>query len=135
MPDAADDVQINESSKRNVFNTMKKLMQISDIVKDGVKNQDLVVCGAFYNIVTGELEWLGEHPEREEIVESKLPMSMWMSKPYVRANIPASAKGAQQAIKRLGDGNRQFMAGESQYRALRKGSSLSINNPYAIVVG
>ncbi len=54
--------------QQNVFNSIEDLFLMSKMVVQLVKQGELKVVGAVYDLETGEIEWLGEHPEETSII-------------------------------------------------------------------
>merc|ERR1711971_321867 len=46
--------------KVNVYNTMEKLLTYSEIVREKVRNGDVQIHGAIYDIESGRVEFLGQ---------------------------------------------------------------------------
>lgn len=60
---------LSESIKNNVFQSIEDLFSISSTSLDLVKAGKLKVVGAIYDLETGSVEWLGEHPHMEDMVQ------------------------------------------------------------------
>eukprot|EP00403_Amphidinium_massartii_P040330 CAMPEP_0178451802 /NCGR_PEP_ID=MMETSP0689_2-20121128/43889_1 /TAXON_ID=160604 /ORGANISM="Amphidinium massartii, Strain CS-259" /LENGTH=721 /DNA_ID=CAMNT_0020077433 /DNA_START=76 /DNA_END=2237 /DNA_ORIENTATION=+ len=131
LPHATVSEQVNLATKLNVFDTVRRLIAYSDIVKRGVATMDLQVHGAIYDIFSGKVEWLGQHPKLEEVVGQRLPLHTWKVSPYVPRE-PAYG-GAQEVIDSLKRGNFNFMAGgRSQTGGIKSPDSDA--EPSAIIV-
>mmetsp|Transcript_71004 Transcript_71004/g.135433 ORF Transcript_71004/g.135433 Transcript_71004/m.135433 type:complete len:789 (+) Transcript_71004:68-2434(+) len=127
MPDAAISAQVAHAAELNVFSTIEKIIKSSEIIADGVKNMEVQVVGALYDIETGEVHWLGQHPKLEKIVGSKLPVHKWKYAPYVRSPHTQDSSVASEEIKQLKKGNRRFMSGKAA-------EDEPAEKPFAIVV-
>jgi hypothetical protein len=80
-----------------------------------VQKLDIQVHGAVYNLRTGEVQWLGQHPNIEEIVPN-MPVEIhrWKEAPYQLRPIPPSpgrSLEAKSALQRLLQGNARFVQG------------------------
>lgn len=65
------------------------------------------MIGSVYDIATGEVRWLGPHPELARIVGKKLPVHAFKTKPYVSRATSTPSFGdsdAGQALSRLFEG-------------------------------
>lgn len=67
FPGLTGDDLIQQAAKENTFNTLADILRSSSIVRDGIRKRKLLAVAAFYDIETGEVEWLGSHPEQERI--------------------------------------------------------------------
>ena len=59
---------ITELIKENVWTSIKDLIEISPISAQRVTENRLKIVGAIYDIKTGSIQWLGEHPEQAKIL-------------------------------------------------------------------
>lgn len=59
---------LKESIELNVWQSIEDLMRNSHAVVELVKSGKLKVIGAVYDLTSGEVHWLGEHPELEELL-------------------------------------------------------------------
>jgi len=135
MPDADIKSQVKLATKYNVFNTIKKLIASSDIVYTGVKVEELQLIGAVYDIYSGDIEWLGEHPDLEVLCGREMPMHRWKVTPYSTVqswdNNAGRSKATQTIIKDLVEGNDRFVTGQWNFKS-PVGSDVP---PSAIVLG
>lgn len=116
----------------NVFSTIEKLIRYSDIVRTPVIKGEVQVHGSVYDIFSGQVIWLGEHPGLPKIVEQPMGLHVWKVSPYVRTPTPVGAISAdtKKALDRLKEGNRRFLKGE-----YHPGAPREVPDPFAIVVG
>jgi len=121
------------ATKLNVLETMKKMITCSDVIRDGVKESEVQVHGAVYNLFSGKVEWLGQHPDVEKLCEAPMPMHMWKVRPYISGMQKVEGRGkALAAIEALRQGNQRFCAGEStKYAPLKQ----LPQNPSTVLVG
>lgn len=67
-PGLSEDDGVDAAAKENVWNAIETALSSSEIIKKKVKEHDLKVIGAFYDILTGEVEWMGSHPREAAIL-------------------------------------------------------------------
>jgi len=130
MPDADIPEQVQLATKLNVLNGMKRVIQNSEIVHSSVLTMEVAVHGAVYDIFTGKVEFLGQHPQLEEIVGAAMPLHKWKVTPYSHTITPMS-DSAQKAIDQLQAGNVNFVAGKG---GRFQGVAKVTQEPLAIVV-
>jgi carbonic anhydrase len=132
MPNASLGEKIVLATKLNVFSTIEKIIRFSDIVRKPAIIGEVKVHGGVYDIFTGKVEWLGEHPQMAEIVGQPMPLHTWTVTPYTRLSVPPNqiSAGATSAIARLKRGNQRFLRGE--YHPTSTGE---VPDPFAIVIG
>jgi carbonic anhydrase len=70
-PDAAPEALIGAAIRANVLQAMEDLLQRSSIVKAQVKAKQTRVVGAIYEIDTGQVQWLGPHPDQDKWLGGK----------------------------------------------------------------
>jgi len=134
LPDSPQADQIALAIKLNVFATMKKLIDYSPMVKEGIAKGDLSLCGACYDIYTGDVEWMGEHPDLETLVGKELPYWKWKTMKYTRdtsATVTSDNPKVQAAVNKLVRGNERFKEG----LYTRNPSTPEVPDPFAIVIG
>lgn len=67
-PNASGDDLLNKSIKANVWLTMENILRKSHEVREFVKNGRVLVVGGIYDLSTGQVTWLGQHPEQGKIL-------------------------------------------------------------------
>ncbi len=76
----------------NVRRTMEELLQTSETIQEKVEKQELLLIGAVYDIESGQVEWLGPHPEQSGILaESSRPQPASQEKPQDASEKPHAA--------------------------------------------
>jgi carbonic anhydrase len=70
-PDAAKDVLLNAAIKDNVWQAIADMLQQSPIIRDKVRDGQVRVVGALYEIDSGKVQWLGPHPEQDKLLGGK----------------------------------------------------------------
>merc|ERR1712048_15838 len=61
-PGASVDEIAAHAVKVNIFHTMEKLLSYSEIVRDKVQSGEVQLHGAIYDIVSGQVEFVGQSP-------------------------------------------------------------------------
>lgn len=132
LPDASISEQVKLATKLNVFDTMQKMIASSDVIHEGVQEMSLRVDGAVYDLFTGTIEWLGQHPDLEKIVGHPMPLHKWKVSPYVVAQGRKACRGvATEALDCLREGNARFVRGAM----LRRPAQELGGEPFAILLG
>lgn len=62
--------RVDEASKENIWFQIEKLFQESPVVKKAVASDKLMVVGAFYDILHGDVNWLGKHPDQTSLLQA-----------------------------------------------------------------
>jgi methyl-accepting chemotaxis protein len=62
-----------EAVKLNVWQSIDDLFQRSAEIRELVKNGQLKVVGAVYDLATGAVQWHGEHPEQARLLAKSAP--------------------------------------------------------------
>jgi carbonic anhydrase len=70
-PEAAKDVLLNAAIKANVWQSIADMLGESPIIREKVRDGRVRVVGALYGIDSGQVQWLGAHPEQEKLVGGK----------------------------------------------------------------
>jgi carbonic anhydrase len=68
---AARDVLLAAAIKDNVWQAIADLLQQSPIVREKVRDGQIKVLGALYDLDSGQVQWLGAHPEQGKLVGVK----------------------------------------------------------------
>jgi len=109
------------------------MIEQSEMTKAGVEKGDLRLIGAMYDIYTGDIDWMGDHPDLEQIVGKKLPYWQWKMADYSPNKDGSSSSNpkVEEALQRLKRGNERFKKGTGQLVA----GSPEVPDPFAIVIG
>ncbi len=67
-PGLKGDELIAESIKTNVLHSIQELFNRSRIIRQRVGSGKLKVVGAIYDIQSGQVSWLGEHPKQKQLL-------------------------------------------------------------------
>ncbi len=70
-PEAAKEALIAAAIKDNVRQAMEDLFQKSSFIRAQVQAKKTRVIGAFYDLDTGQVEWLGPHPDQDNWIGAK----------------------------------------------------------------
>ena len=146
MPEGSLDDQVALATRLNIYSTIAKVLRFSEITRSSVLNvNELQIHGAVYDIKTGEVEWMGEHPDLQEIIGAKLSMHAWKRIPYMPRRLAHMADegelvdgSALAHIARLKKGNQRFQRGDSAIAKPHRSSATSRGaaaDPFAIVMG
>lgn len=60
---------IQRTIELNVFQSIEDILTRSAEIRDGVKSQNLMIVGAVYDIKTGRVKWMGEHPDLDQLLK------------------------------------------------------------------
>ena len=67
---ATTDQKVTEAVKANVRNSIQLALMSSKSIRRKALAEELMVIGAFYDIETGEAQWMGNHPEQSRFLKS-----------------------------------------------------------------
>jgi carbonic anhydrase len=67
-PGVTGEALVNAAIKANIWQAMEDLLQKSSIIKGLVKAGKIKVLGALYELDTGQVQWLGPHPNQDKLV-------------------------------------------------------------------
>jgi carbonic anhydrase len=70
-PQAAKDVVIKAAITDNVWQSVEDMLRLSPIIRDKVRDGKTKVVGALYDIDSGQVQWLGPHPDQEKLLGAK----------------------------------------------------------------
>jgi carbonic anhydrase len=56
--------------RKNTMHQIKRILTMSDALKAAVRDGDLKIVGAVYDLNTGKVEFLGEHPQQAAVLGS-----------------------------------------------------------------
>jgi len=92
---------------------------------------DLQIHGAVYDINSGAMMWLGQHPNLEKIVGIELPFYRWQMQPTIPSRPGVEAEGSLAApmLLKLRQGNQRFIRGE-----VHASTATELHDPFAIVL-
>lgn len=67
-PGLKGDQLIEEAIKTNVFHSIQELFARSRIIRERIHDGKLKVVGAIYDISSGQVNWLGQHPKQSQLL-------------------------------------------------------------------
>jgi carbonic anhydrase len=70
-PEAARDVLLKAAITNNVWQAIDDMLRQSPLLREKVRDDQVKVVGAIYDIDSGQVEWLGPHPEQAKLVGGK----------------------------------------------------------------
>ena len=70
-PEAAKDVLLKAAITGNVWQAMDDMLRQSPIIREKVKDNQVQVVGALYDLDSGQVQWLGPHPDQAKLVGAK----------------------------------------------------------------
>jgi carbonic anhydrase len=70
-PQAAKEMLLKAAITDNVWQAIDDMLRQSPIIREKVKNNQVQVAGAFYDLDSGQVQWLGQHPDQEKLVGAK----------------------------------------------------------------
>ena len=59
------------ATEANVWNSIEELFAKSEITRHCIESGRLKIVGAIYDVKSGQVEWLGEHPRQSELLKKK----------------------------------------------------------------
>jgi carbonic anhydrase len=68
---AAQDVLLKAAITGNVWQAMEDMLRLSPVIREKVKEGKVKLVGALYDLDTGQVQWLGPHPDQEKLVGAK----------------------------------------------------------------
>ncbi len=69
-PALTPDQKLTEAVKANVWNSIQLALMSSKSLRSKVPAAELRLIGAFYDIETGEVHWMGDHPDQDRLLKS-----------------------------------------------------------------
>lgn len=75
LPGASEDQIATRAIKVNVFLSMQRLFQYSPVVRKMVMSGEVQVHGGIYDLETGKVDFLGEHPSQSILISSHLDVT------------------------------------------------------------
>ena len=68
---AAKDELLKAAITGNVWQAMEDMLRLSPIIREKVRDGQVKLVGALYDLDTGQVQWLGPHPDQEKLVGTK----------------------------------------------------------------
>ncbi len=67
-PGQTEDSLVDQAAKINLWNAIGDAFTSSECIRNKVKSGDIKVVGAFYDIETGKIDWMGTHPKQSQLL-------------------------------------------------------------------
>jgi carbonic anhydrase len=67
-PEAAKDSLLKAAIQENVWQSIEDMLRQSPIIREKIKDGKTRVVGACYDIDSGQVQWLGPHPDQNKLV-------------------------------------------------------------------
>jgi len=67
-PELTGDALVEEAVKANVWQAIDDVLKLSEAVRNRAKNGTVKIVGAIYDIESGKVNWMGSHPEQEQLI-------------------------------------------------------------------
>lgn len=93
-PTASGDELVAKAIKANVWLSMENILRKSEEVRELVKKGRLMVIGGIYDLASGQVAWLGSHPDEGRLLLSAT-VSHAVAKPRRAPAAPAAAVPAE----------------------------------------
>jgi len=90
-PTASGDELVTKAVKVNVLLTMENLLRKSEEVREYVTKGKLMVVGGIYDLTTGQVTWLGLHPDQGKLLAAAPKAHGMMKAKHAPAPAPAPA--------------------------------------------
>jgi carbonic anhydrase len=70
-PQAAKDVLLQAAITDNVWQAIDDMLRQSPIIREKVRDNQVQAVGALYDLDSGQVQWLGPHPDQAKLVGAK----------------------------------------------------------------
>jgi len=70
-PEAARDVLLKAAITDNVWQAIEDMLRQSPIIREKARDQQVQVVGALYDLDSGQVQWLGPHPDQAKLAGVK----------------------------------------------------------------
>lgn len=94
-PTASGEDLLNKAIKANVWLSMENMLRKSHEVREYVKDGKAMLVGGIYDLASGQVTWLGQHPDQGKILaQAEHPKAVHkpVAKPEAKAEDKAEAK-------------------------------------------
>lgn len=92
-PAAKSDLLVTRAIEANVFQSIADLLERSPEIREQAKEGNIKVIGAVYDLSTGTVRWLGQHPEQSSLVFNNRPAGSPKPGAAHAGNAPTKAGG------------------------------------------
>jgi carbonic anhydrase len=70
-PDAPKEALLQAAITSNVWQAVEDMLRQSPIIREKVRDAKVQVVGALYDIDSGQVQWLGQHPDQAQVLGGK----------------------------------------------------------------
>jgi carbonic anhydrase len=70
-PGAAKEVLLKAAITANVWQAVEDMLRLSPLIREKVRDGQAQVVGALYDLDSGQVQWLGPHPDQGKLVGAK----------------------------------------------------------------
>jgi len=92
-PNASGEELLNKSIKANVWLVMERILRQSQVVRGHVEAGRILLVGGVYDLVSGQVAWLGQHPDQGKIIASThAAQRKPKPKPSVKADVETAVE-------------------------------------------
>ena len=70
-PEATREVLLKAAITNNVWQAIEDMLRQSPLIREKVRDDQVKVVGALYDIDSGQVQWLGPHPDQAKLVGAK----------------------------------------------------------------
>jgi carbonic anhydrase len=95
-PNEATEKWLNEAITENAYESIANILKKSEIVRELVMSGKVKIVAAMYDVDSGKVEFLGEHPEQLKILATIEAKKMMEKKPKIEKK-PEAAKKAEES--------------------------------------
>jgi len=100
--------QIEHAIQLNVYHSMEQILRWSTVIQETVRQGELEIHGGIYDITTGKVTFLGQHPRQRELLDIARSVT-------VRTGADAPMP-APEALLRLQKGNSRYVIGDVDHK-------------------
>lgn len=95
-PNASGEELLNKSIKANVWLSMETILRKSQDVREHVQGGRILLVGGIYDHASGQVTWLGQHPDQGKILAAANP-AVHKPRPKPKLKAEDSASGEEQS--------------------------------------
>jgi len=70
-PQAAKEVLLQAAITANVWQALDDMLRLSPVIREKIKEGKVKLVGALYDLDSGQVQWLGPHPDQGKLVGTK----------------------------------------------------------------
>lgn len=91
-PNASGADLLDKAIKANVWLTMENMLRKSAEIRELVQQGKLLVIGGVYDLHSGQVKWLGTHPDQASLLAAATKAHVQMKPKHVQPPVPATGK-------------------------------------------